>query len=87
MKLELQQPNKSKHQAEGASWLALDHGWHAAAKQRTGTTSGPASENQSRQHLGPFTLNVSLQIEVTDHKPFPSVPMWSHPQPTSLHPA
>lgn len=84
MKLESRGPNKSKRQVEGASRPALDWVWHAAAKQRAGTTRSPASENQSRQHLAPLTLNVSLQMEATDHKPFPSVAAWSHPEPISL---
>lgn len=66
---------------------SLDWGWHAAAKQHEGTTHSPALESHSRQHLAPLTLNVSLQMEATDHQPFPSAAVWSHPEPISLCPA
>lgn len=85
-------PEAQVHEAKGAKQVQeagrrsrlLALAW-AAMLLLSNVQAQPAAcpENQSRQRRAPLALNVSLQMEVTDHKPFPSAAMWSHPEPIS----
>lgn len=75
-------PAAQMHEAKGAKQeeqaAGPGLGCHAAAKQRAGTA-------RSESEQGSIALppsNVSLQMGVTDHKPFPSGVLWSHPEPS-----
>lgn len=92
----LPDPGAQMHEAKGAkqgqeasrrsSLLVLAR---AAMLLLSNVQAQPAarSENRSRRHRAPLASNVSLQMEVTDRKPFPSAAMWSHPEPVSPCPA